>query len=79
MAKTQISAMVDDEIYAQGKASGIKWGFLVQMGLEAINLRKEKNDLVAQNQKLQVANGHLQRAIYKLEDEMKGWKAQEGP
>ncbi len=67
--KRAISAQISPEVYLAGKRAGIKWGYLIEMGIECIGLRHERNKLNQQIEKLQKANAHLQVEILKLQDQ----------
>lgn len=49
----QISANIPLEIYKAGKLSGIKWGTLIKMGIEKINIQHKFNELMIRYEELE--------------------------
>ncbi len=77
--RRSISAQITPAVYWAGKRSGIKWGYLVEMGLECIGLRHERNKLTQKIEQLQKANIVLQGEIFKLNEELDLKKAAGSP
>lgn len=67
-AKRGISAQIPPNVYLAGKKSGVKWGYLIEMGLEARDLRLERNRLLKDIEKLQRANAQLQTLLLKAQE-----------
>jgi len=73
-----ISAMLSPEIYIKGKQMGVKWAYLIEMGIKARDQNFENNRLQEQLEKQGRAMERLQRELIKAREECDRWKAQEG-
>jgi len=71
----QVSAMIRPEIYIAGRESGLRWAYLIEMGLKARENNLERNRMEEQVGKLQRANNQLQAQIFKLNEEIDALKA----
>ena len=69
MAQThrQVSANISEEIYQRGKITGIRWGKLIENGVEMLpicaELRAQLHVAYEQIRQLQAARDKLQRAL----------------
>jgi len=71
----KITVEVSDELIAFKEKQGIRWRSILDLGMEAINLRFERNKLLVDLDKIQKANGHIQTALLKAQEELDAYKA----
>jgi len=71
-----ISALLNPEVYIKGKQSGLRWAYLIELGLQARDTNFERNRLMEQSERQARALDRLQRELNTANDELDRLKAE---
>ncbi len=71
-----ISALLDPGVYIKGKESGLKWAYLIELGIQAREANFERNRLIEQSERQARALDRLQRELNTANDELERRKAE---